>query len=605
MDLEGAYSNMSKSKKDTQLQECYRVVDSISRESSNTGTGEVPLILLQLKPVLASRTLSAKQASKVKEYIWLNDLLHVNIEALRQDFTKVEGQWETAAELASILASICSGLHPKESRHHGESYAEELREFYDILLPTSADSLLILANNLLEKEQQREDSGLQASEYVHFQSILDSLLEVCRSHKQSLERVLQSPYLLHLLITDLVHHCSVLLSFLKDLVVIDHSLFSSLPHDILYSLLDELVFKLSGEQERAALLSLELMGTFAVMNHQIVDLISSRYTGILLLAEKWSAKKKSSVSVTNFISQLKACVELENHDRVHHQSAAIIQAAWRGYAARRKLKNMQKGIRKFQRMYRERKAKKLKQEEESRALKTLNTAKALNLKSQRLTFHEKQLQVMEQLPASEIGRFVTQQEDAAAIVVQSWWRSRLARARYSNLRNEVKQSQSATVIQRAFRRYKKRKTIRDGGSKHHHLLCQIEGAEREVLQGEIAQYQECHPTSYMSETQAREIHEKVQALTEQFYLSRVKQHRRDKDRTELLSQLNGSCEVLLRAPSLSDSYTMAGTAETFAVAGSTAVSKMAETAHREELKSMNTPWWKRQTLDTVDVLALL
>ena len=55
----------------------------------------------------------------------------------------------------------------------------KLKKLYnDILLPTSADSLLILANYLLEKEQQSVDSGFEVSELKHFQSILDSLLHV-------------------------------------------------------------------------------------------------------------------------------------------------------------------------------------------------------------------------------------------------------------------------------------------------------------------------------------------------------------------------------------------------------------------------------------------
>lgn len=603
---------MSQTRKDGHVEECYRITDKVVRESSNKALADIPPVFLQLKPILISQTLSVKQASKVKEYIWLNDLLHVNVETLRQDFTKVKGQWATAAELASTLSSICSGLHPKENRRAGQSsYTEQVREFYDILLPTCADSLLILANNLLEKEQQCVDSGLETSNVVHFQSILDSLLEVCRSHKQCVERVLQSPYLLHLLISDLVDHCAVLLSFLSDLVVIDYSFFSSLPQDILFSVLDELVFKLSGEQERGAVLSLELMATFAMINHSLVELIFSRYSGVLDLAMKWSKQKRSSVNVTNFISQLKTHVDNESHDNVHRQAAAVIQAAWRGYSTRRKLKKMQRGVAKFQQIFRERKAKKLQQAKEHRMLKTLRTTKELSMKSKRLTFQEKQLSVMEQLPASEIDKFVFQQETTAATVIQSWWRSKLARVRYNNLCDEKKRSQSAAVIQRTFRKYRKRNSEKNQPSlEHHQLLRQIEGAEREALQGEIAQYQEHHPPSYLSESQARDLHERVQNLTEQFYLSRVEQHRKDRQRVELLSQLNNCCEMLLRAPNLSDSYTMPDVSKSFTASHGSSnsghgVSTMARTAHREELRALNTPWWKRQTLDTVDALALL
>lgn len=605
---------MSRSAKDTQLQECYRIISNIARTISNKRATEIPLILLQLKPILSSKALSTKQLRKMKEYIWLNDLLHVNVETLRQDFTKVQGQWATAAQLASILSTICCGVYPKENPHTAarqSGYSEQRKEYYDILLPTSADSLLILANNLLEKEQQNVDSGYQVSELNHFRVIVESLLETCQSHRQCIERVLKSPYLLHLLITDLVHHCSVVLSFVADLVVIDGSLLVTLPPDVLHSLLDELVFKLSGEQEIPAVLSLELMARLATANHATMEGISSRYTGILELATKWNIQKRSR-NIMNFISQLKALAITESEDAVHHGAATVIQAAWRGYSGRRRLKKMQRGIRKFQQIYRQRKAKKLKQTEEDRTIKTLRTAKQLNLKSQRLKFREKQLSTVEQLPASEIDRFVSQQENTAAVAIQAWWRGRLARAKCSKLHDERQQSRSVAVIQRAYRRYKRKGK---SGSRDGYLLPQIEGAEREALQGEIAQYQEHHPLSFKSPTEVRELHDKVQNLTEKFYLSRIEQHKKDRERTELLSELDHSCDMLLRAPSLNDSFTMLDTPVTFTTAaaasscggggGSAAVAKMAQTAHREELRVLNTPWWKRQALDSEDVLVLL
>ena len=600
---------MSRSAKDTQLQECYRVISNVARETSNKRAPEIPLVLLQLKPILSSKSLTVKQLRKVKEYIWLNDLLHVNVETLRQDFTKVQGQWATAAQLASILSAICCGLYPKEDRHTaavGQSYEEQLKEYYDILLPTSADSLLILANNLLEKEQQKVDSGHQVSELNHFRSILDSLLEVCQSHRQCIERALKSPYLLHLLITDLVHHCNVVLSFLSDLVVIDGSLILTLPPNILHSLLDELVFKLSGEQEGSAVLSLELMSRLAAVNLSMVELISSRYTGVLELAIKWNHQKRST-NVTNFISQLKILAAAESEDAVHHRAATVIQAAWRGYSSRKRLKNMQQGIRRFQQIYRQRKAKKLKKAEEDQAMKTLHTAKEQNRKSQQLSFREKQLSIMEQLPASEIDRFVSQQETSAAVAIQAWWRGRLAWTKRNKLYVERRQSQSAVVIQRAYRQYKKKRSTSRDELLHSHILPQNKGAEREALQGEIAQYQEHHPLSFKSQSEVRELHERVQNITEQFYLSRVEQHGRDRQRTELLSELNRSCDMLLGAPSLSDSFSMPDVLVTFSTAtsGSAAVAKMAQTAHREELRALNTPWWKRQALDVDDVFTLL
>lgn len=241
-------------------------------------------------------------------------------------------------------------------------------------------------------------------------------------------------------------------------------------------------------------------------------------------------------------------------------------------------------------------------------MKMLCTAKNVSLKSQRLSFREKQLSTMEQLPASQIDRFVSQQENTAAVAIQAWWRGRLAREKCSKLHDEGRQARSAAIIQRAYRRYKKKGK---SDSSDGHLLPQIEGAEREALQGEIAQYQEHHQPSFKSPTEIRELHDKVQNLTEQFYLSRIEQRRRDRKRTELLSELDHSCDMLLGAPSLSDSFSIPDITVTFTTAaaggggGSAAMAKMAQTAHREELRALNTPWWKRQALDFEDVFALL
>ena len=68
-------------------------------------------------------------------------------------------------------------------------------------------------------------------------------------------------------------------------------------------------------------------------------------------------------------------------------------------------------------------------------MKMLHMAKELILKSQRLSFREKQLSTMEQLPASEIDRFVSQQENTAAVAIQAWWMGRLACAKCRKLHN--------------------------------------------------------------------------------------------------------------------------------------------------------------------------
>ena len=138
------------------VQECTENVLRVAGEVANsTRDTDVPFALLQLKTVLECQELDARGIREVKEQIWKCDLIHVIVEVLRQDFTLVQGQWGTAAQLVSILSAIFTGFNPKvQAKSDGgvQSEVEQVKEYYEILVPAAVDSLLILANTLLEIE---------------------------------------------------------------------------------------------------------------------------------------------------------------------------------------------------------------------------------------------------------------------------------------------------------------------------------------------------------------------------------------------------------------------------------------------------------------------
>ena len=583
------------------IQKSIQGVSAISQDAESCSESELPLVLLRLKPLLESESLDSKSVRKLKEHIWYKDLIHIIIEVLRQDFSHVIGQWSTAVKLAQILVTVCAGFNPRVTKNETQQqHSEHVNEYYEILLPTAADSLLILVNNILEQEV---DSGVDSSSFpseniTHFQTVIDSLLWFCSSHKSCVQRVLQSPYFLQILITDHLRHCHIVLSALETLVKEEPSSLSIIPPDVLNSIMDELVYKLSEKDETSALLSLKLTATLVNLNPSLLDLLTSRYTGLHSFVSKWKSCVQDPL-VVHLCSELDARSVVEREeDRLNH-AAVIVQATWRGYTSRKRIRNMHRGIRKFQRLYRSKKAQRNKQKTIELDSKTTKEARMLKSRRDRLTFHENQLSIIKQLPASDVQEFVKQQETQASKVIQCWWRGVSARNEYNELRRKAHFSKSAVVIQRAVRHFLQRNKLR-GRDSFITPRSDISDREREQLQQEIAQYRETHSSSYKTQTKATELHNQVQDLLEQFCLSRTQaQRKKDEQRKLLLTQVSRDCDLLLSAPILKDlqSGDSATNVTTTFSSGSVHIAKMAQIAHKEELKAMDTPWWKRPALE--------
>lgn len=560
-----------------------QTVQTIAHQASSCKDLELPHLLVQLYPIVSSSEISFKDLRKVKEHIWLSDLLHVLVEVLRQDFSTIPGGWDISQQLACILEAVCSGLHPKIDLKLKAS--EQVNEYYEILLPTAVDSMLILATNVLQAitENSYKNGGC-------FETIIDSLLSICRSHKPCVQRVTQSPYLLHMLITDSTSLVQVMLIALGKLVNMDKHCLMELSPETLYSILDELVYKMSGSDEKTASLSLEVMASVSsIDSSSMFELIVSRYTELLLIIKKWKFDKHGT-NVKHFVDEVEARSIVESEVERKNHAAVLIQASWRGYSSRKKMKRLHNGIRRFQQFYRKWRANKVRLRDKERKVKEICSARLESITQGRMSFWEGQLSHVQQLPPADLSSFIKQQEINAATKIQSRWRAHLAWNKYSLLREGANLSKNATIIQRAFREFsQKKKSSTESDAPHVH---RIEGVERENLQQEIAYFRESHKHLSKSETEARNLHDQVQVLLEQFYLSRPTETRKAEQRSIVLSQLERSYNILASAPSLDESFGIEGIDETFSSV-SHDIARMAETAHREELKYTNTPWWKR------------
>ena len=561
-------------------QEYLRIVQAIARQAGSCKDVELPQLLVRLYPIVTSTDVSFKELRKVKERVWLSDLLHVLVEVLRQDFSSIPSDWDTARQLALILESVCSGLHPNVK---SVSNPEDVSEYYEILLPTAVDSMLILASNVL---QAITEDTCQTSGY--FENIIDSLLSICRHHKPCAQRVIQSPYLLHMLITDNTDLANVMLTALGHLLKVDQHCLIKLPPETLCSILDELVYKMSGPEEKSATLSIEIMAFVSSIDVSMIELVVSRYTELLLIIKKWEVDHLGTI-VKQFVEEVEARSIVESEAEKENRAAVVIQASWRGYSARNKMKRLHSGIRRFQQFYRRWKTNKERLRKKEREVKEIRSTKLESIKQGQMSFWEGQLSVVEQLPPSAVPSFIEQQEVKAAKRIQSHWRVHLAQKRYRKLKESKDLSKSAIFIQRAFRDFKhKKKQISTGNA---HVLVRVEEDQRAHLQQEITHFRECHKHSHKSETNKRELHCQVQDLLGQFYLSRPSEVRKATQRSLVLSQLERSYGTLASAPSLNESFGIDNIDETFS-SGSRSTARMAQTAHNEELKYTDTPWWK-------------
>lgn len=395
---------------------------------------DAPSLLLKIKGRLISSQLSSKALEEVYVSMWRSDILHVLIEVLREDFSPVDGQWSTAAELASLLAKMCAFIKhlqkPLSTAGPGnisslslESFTDdEIEEYYDILLPTATDSFLILANHIYENAETNESpytnpiSAIALVNLEHFKLVLLSLNRVCNVHTQCIHRVVHSPYMLHLLVTDYRLYAIEVLNILHDMISEENEL--SITEE-LQSLLDELVFKIGGNDEGLALSSLSLLAVICGVNSNMVGLICDKYKGMSVLLEKW--RHSFDGSLKNFAQTLLKSVKVSEEDHVQGKAALVIQSGWRGYCVRKKLLKAKRGITRFQRLYRKRRAEKLKQGL-NKSAKIQDSIQKIRSTREML---EKEKQVLEQMPATSVTQFITQQRKHAAVKIQSWWRRRL------------------------------------------------------------------------------------------------------------------------------------------------------------------------------------
>ncbi|KFP92341.1 IQ calmodulin-binding motif-containing protein 1, partial [Apaloderma vittatum] len=542
---------------------------------------DIPLLLLKLKGILNSASLSYEESKKIKQDIYNYDLTQYCMLILRQDHSKLRGGWATAAQLAEILSHCCVGLEVKE----------DPEEFYKEFLPSVIDNLLFLGRRL-QARFIRAIKGEEKQDFLHwFQTVTDAICWLFGGHIQLAARVLQNDHFLQLLITDDVETAVLMMSVLHNVLRVNSSVLLQVDGETLHSVLDEIVYKLSSTSNpvvgNAATKLLLLVAKFC---KQLVKLLTTRYKGLKdLLSKQWSGK-----GFDRDLSQLLDLLSLDQSSgkgemQRQHQAACIIQAVWRGFQTRKRLKKLPQAVVTLQRRFRakrEQELQHLKKEKEDEALKLqmqLQRQRAMRL------FHERQLALLEIVHASQVNKYMEEMEGKSALTIQRFWRGYRARRNFHQQKQSLKEYKAAVVIQRAACKFLEKRRRRRPLSPWKDPKG-LTDEQRLALQQKVDDYIKLHPASQMSEEMSKELHTQAQEKLAQFLLRSSLDRRAAQRRETLLAQVNTDVELLMNAPGLAE--TTEKDLDVF-MSRSMPVATKARQSHNTMLKYTRWPWWKK------------
>ncbi|KAF1599615.1 UNVERIFIED_CONTAM: IQ calmodulin-binding motif-containing protein 1, partial [Eudyptes pachyrhynchus] len=542
---------------------------------------DIPLLLLKLKGILNSASLGSEESKKIKQDIYDYDLTQYCMLVLRQDHSQLRGGWATAAQLAEILSHCCVGLEVKE----------DAEEFYKKFLPSAIDNLLFLGRRLQArfirtiKDEEKQDF-LQ-----WFRTVTDAICWLFGGHIQLAACVLQNDHFLQLLITDDVETAVMMMSVLHNILRVNSSVLLQVDEETLHSVLDELVYKLSSTTNpvigNAATKLLLLVAKFC---KQLVKLLTARYKGLKeLLSKQWTGK-----GFDRDLGQLLDLLYLEQSNgkgevQRQHQAACIIQAMWRGFQTRKRLKKLPQAVTTLQRSFRakrEQELQHLKKQKEDEALKLqmqLQRQRAMRL------FHERQLALLEIIHASQVNKYMEEMEGKSALTIQRFWRGYRARRNFHQQRQFLKEYKAAVVIQRAACKFLEKRRRRRPLSPWKDPKG-LTDEQRLALQQKVDDYIKLHPASQMSEEMSKELHMQAQEKLAQFLLRSRLDQRAAQRRETLLAQVNTDVELLMNAPGLAE--TTKKDLDVF-MSRSIPVATKARQSHNTMLKYTHWPWWKK------------
>ncbi|XP_042301013.1 LOW QUALITY PROTEIN: IQ calmodulin-binding motif-containing protein 1 [Sceloporus undulatus] len=553
---------------------------SLAAQVTESFDQDVPVLLLKLKDILRSVPSGSNDLQKLKQDLYYYDLVQYCLFVLKQDYTRVLGGWTTAAQIAEILSLCCVGLEVKE----------EPEEFYSKLLPSAVDNLLFLGKRL-QARFVRAIKDEDRSEFSQsFKIVTDALCRLCEGHAQLTGKVLQNGQFHQLLMTDDVETSTVIMLVLQKILKTNIAALLELDEKSLHCILDELVYKLSSSTNPViGNAAIKLLLLITESDAQLLMTLIIRYKGLqTLLSKQWTGK-----GFDRNLNQLLDLLYSENY-KIHktqglQQAACIIQAVWRGFQTRKRLKQLPKAVTTLQRNFRAKRErelqdlKKQKKEEELQQQLQLQRQRAMRL------FHERQLTVLEIVHAGQVDKHMHEMKEKSAITIQRYWRAFKARRNFQQQKKSLQQYKAAVILQRAVLKFLEKRRKKRAYSLWKQPKS-LSDEQRLSLQQKVDDYIRLHSASEMSEEMSRELHHQAQEKLAKYLLRQSQDHKAKQHREALLAQVHTDVDQLMCAPSLAESTL---TDLNVFVSRSVPVVAKAKQSHNSMLKYTRWPWWKK------------
>ncbi|KAM3584961.1 uncharacterized protein V6R79_003789 [Siganus canaliculatus] len=527
--------------------------------------------------------------TRAKSQLYLSGVLSHCVRCL--DPRRLQGDWSAAAMLAQLTSSCCVGLDP----------GPQSETFHRLFLPSLVDALLSLASRAMRRAEC-------VSAFRKLMAAVDWLLQ---AHAALATQVLSSVHYEQIQMSDdaavsllcvqlWIHSCS------------NSDFLSGLSDDSALLLLNEAVSQLAVSSDPAVGgACIKLLLLLANQQELRVRAFLVGFKGLDSLLEKDWRGRGFDQEVDQLISLLRSGTHLTSDPHPtsdpspqasaeHVRAACTIQAAWRSYQTRRRVKSLLRGVSALQRRYRARQQRR----EAERWEEELRYQVCVSRQQARRSFHLKQRKLLLLLPADQVAVYLQECERRAAVVIQSVWRGFRERRRHEPMmhraqerarQQECARQRAARTLQGAVRRFLQRRRAaeappiaplwigREGLTDsrraelrlqvEEHLCAQRGAAERGVAERGVAE----------------RLHQRAQLLL-LAALQRGGEEQRAEQRVEALrAHTHTQLELLRDAPPLS--VVTATDAEAF-LSPSGAVAAQARDAHNATLQTSRLPWWR-------------
>ncbi|XP_019967134.2 IQ calmodulin-binding motif-containing protein 1 isoform X3 [Paralichthys olivaceus] len=523
---------------------------------------------------------------RVKSELYRSGVLSHCVLVLAQDPRELRDNWSAAATLAQLTSSCCVGFDP----------GDDSKAFYRLLLPSVVDGLLSLASRLMRR------GGCLSL----FRKVMDAVVRLLGVHMHVTAQVLSSVHYEQIQMCDDVTVSLLCVQMWIQTCTVNRNFLSSLTDDSVLLLLNEVVGQLAVSTDVA------VGGASVQLILLMANQLQLRFKPLLLNFRGLDELLDKDWRGRGFDQDVDQLIELIQSDRgttspsqvsaERVRAACVIQASWRSYQTRRRVKSLNRAVGSLQRRYRARRRRQQQQKEAQQWEEELKYQVCVRRLQARRTFHQKQRQLLQLLPPEQVQSYLQECERRAAVVIQSFWRgSRERRSYISSQRDDLRRHRAARTLQRAVRRFLQNRRATKAPPTAPFWIGQkgLTDSRRVELKAQVEEYIAEHRSSRVSLDECERLHEEVQLLLLS-ELQRGDERRREEQRMEaLLAHTHTQLELLRDAPPLS--VVTATVAESF-LSPSGLCDARARDAHNATLRASRLPWWRTlgEPVDSLD-----